>query len=270
MPRIRATAQLAAWLLVLGFLRVLTASAVADSAVPAEARAQLVPMGKLRAAFVTFDPAMGSREASGAPGGVSGDLARLLADRLGVPLQPMFYDTPQGYAQSVGTLTWDVAFAGRDVARRIDFGPTIVLVEHALLLGPGRSFQDLLDVDRDKVRVGVTAGSIDEQFLTPRFHKAFIFRVLVGTDAAAAALRNSGADVFAGSVPFLSKVSADVPGSRILGPPYALVPMVIGVAPGRTSALGYLADFVREAKTTGFIQKSINKAKLPGVSVAPP
>ncbi len=257
-------------LLALSLLQGLPGIAAAASSVPAEARAQLVPTGKLRAAFLTYDPVLGSRDASGGPGGVSGDLAKLLADRLGVPLQPMFYDTPQGYAQSVGTLAWDIAFTGRDVAGRIDFGPTILLVEHALLLGPGKSFQDLADVDRDKVRVGVTTGSMDEQFLTPRLHKAFVFRVLVGADAAAAALKNSGADVFAGSVPFLSKVAADAPGSRIIGPAYALAPVVLAVAPGRTSALGYLADFIREAKTTGFVQKSINKAQLPGVSVAPP
>jgi hypothetical protein len=49
-----------------------------------------------------------------------------------------------------------------------------------------------------------------------------------------------------------------------------LVPVMIALAPGRTSARDYLADFIREAKTTGLIQKSINKAKLPGVSVGPP
>src|SRR5579872_6275799 len=262
-----AGVRVAALLFALGLLFGMTGSAVAAGSVPAEARAQLVPTGKLRVAFLTYDPSLGSRDASGGPGGVEGDLARLLADRVGVPLQPIFYDTPQAYAESIGTLAWDVAFAGRDVPGRLDYGPTILLVEHALLLGPGKSFQDLADVDRDDVRVGVTVGSMEERFLAQRLHRAFIFRVLVGADAASATLRNSGADVFAGSVPFLTKVAADIPGSRIIGPSYALVPVVLAVAPGRTSALGYLADLIREAKTTGFIQKAINKAKLPGVTV---
>ncbi|MGH7126735.1 MAG: hypothetical protein ACREFI_20315 [Stellaceae bacterium] len=266
----RARAWAAGLLFVLGMLFGTTGSASAASSVSAEARAQLVPTGKLRAAILTYDPALGSRDASGAPGGVEGDLVRLLADRVGVPLQPIFYDTPQGYARSVGTLAWDIAFAGRDIPGRVDYGPTILLVEHALLLGPGKSFQDLADVDRDKVRIGVTAYTMEEQFLAQRLHKAFVFRVLVGTDAASETLRNSGADVFAASVPFLSKVAADVPGSRLIGPAYALAPVVLAVAPGRTSALDYLADFIREAKTTGFIQKSINRAKLPGVTVGPP
>jgi polar amino acid transport system substrate-binding protein len=257
-------------LIVLGVLHGLTGSVLGASPVPAEARAQLVPTGKLRAAILTYDPALGSREAAGAPGGVAGELARTLADRLGVPLQPIYYELPAGYAASIGTLAWDIAFAGREVPGRLDYGPAILLVEHALLLGPGKSFQDLADMDREKVRVGVTIGTVDELFLTQRLHKAFLFRVLVGTDAASLTLRASGADVFAGSVPFLTRVAAGVPGSRIVGPPFAVVPVMVAVSPGRTSALGYISDFIREAKATGFIQEAINRAKLTGVSVAPP
>src|SRR5262249_32082482 len=83
-------------------------------------------------------------------------------------------------------------------------------------------------------------------------------------------LRNSGADVFAASVPFLTKVAAEVPGSRIVGPPFAVAPVMIAVSPGRTAALGYIRDFIREVKTTGLIQQAINRAKLPSGPVAPP
>lgn len=264
-----AKTRIVGLLFALGALHGMAGTAGAASSVPAEARAQLVPTGKLRAAFLTYDAALGSRDASGAPGGVEGEVARMLAERVGVPLQPIFYDLPSAYAASIGTLAWDIAFAGRDTPGRIDYGPVIMLVEHALLLGPGKSFQDLADVDRDKVRIGVTMGTMDEQFLGQRLRKAFIFRVLIGTDAASATLRNSGADAFAGSMPFLTKVAADVPGSRILGPPFALAPVVIAVSPGRPSALTYIGDFIRELKATGFIQQAINRAKLPGVSVAP-
>jgi polar amino acid transport system substrate-binding protein len=266
----RQRARVAGLLLALGALHAMSASAEAAGPPSAEARAQLAPSGKLRVAFLTYDPVLGSREASGAPGGVEGDLARSLADAVGLPLQPIFYDLPQGYAQSVGTLAWDISFAGREVPGRVDYAATILLVEHALLLAPGKGFQDLADVDRDKVRIGVTSGTMDEPFLAQRLHKAFIFRVLPGTDAASMTLRNSGADAFAGSVPFLTKVAATVPGARILRPPYALTPVAVALAPGRTAALAYIAEFIREAKTAGFIQQSINRAQLPGVSVAPP
>ena len=270
MARIRPKTSVAGVLLALGLLYATGSAAAAASAVSPEARIQLAPSGKLRAAFLTYDPALGWRDASGAPGGVSGDLARLLADTAGVPLQPIFYDTPKGFAQSISHLGWDIAFAGRDIPGHVAYGPPVLLVEHALLLAPGKNFQDLADLDRDKVRVGVTIDTLEERFLTERLHKAFVFRVLVGADAAIATLRNSGADAFAASVPFLSKVAPGVPGSRIVTPPYAVTPVMIMVASGRSSALAFVADLIRDAKSNGFIQQSLDRAKLPGVRVAPP
>jgi polar amino acid transport system substrate-binding protein len=139
-----------------------------------------------------------------------------------------------------------------------------------MLMVPGKTFRDLADIDREKVRVGVTIGSVDDQILAQKLKQAFVFRVLVGIDNASLTLRNSGADLFAASVPFLAKVAAEVPGSRLLAPPFAVVPAVIAVSPGRTAALAYIGEFVREAKASGFIQQSIDRAGLQGVRVAPP
>jgi polar amino acid transport system substrate-binding protein len=272
MSRHRAVARIASLLAVLGILQAMAGSAAAADAVSAEARVQLAPTGKLRAAFLMFEPALASRDAAGEPIGVAPDLARALAERTGLPLDPILFDAPASYAQSVGSLKWDIAFAGRDAAGagRVDYGPAFVLIDHELLLAPGRTFRDLADIDRDKVRVGVTIGTIDEQLLSQRLKKAFVFRVLVGTDNASVTLRNSGADLFAASAPFLAKVAAEVPGSRLLDPPFAVVPAAVAVSPGRTAALAYIAEFVRQAKASGFIQQSIDRAHLQGVRVAPP
>jgi polar amino acid transport system substrate-binding protein len=250
----------------------MASAAAGAGAVPAEARAQLAPTGKLRAALVLYDPALASRDASGEPIGVAPDLARALAERLGVPLQPILFDSPATYAASIGLLRWDVGFAGREAggSGRVDFSPAFVLVDQVLLLGPGKTFQDLADIDREKVRVGVTLGTAADQLLTRRLANAVIFRVLVGVDNASLTLRNSGADVLAGSAPFLARIAAEVPGSRILGPPFAVVPAVIAVSPGRTEGLAYVNEFVREAKASGFLQRAIERAGLQGVRVAPP
>ena len=246
-------------------------SAAAD-AVPPEARVQLAPTGKLRVALVMFEPALASRDAAGEPVGVAPDLARALAERLGVPLDPILFDSPAIYGESVGSLRWDIGFAGRDtgVAGRVDFGPTFALIDHQMLLAPGKTFRDLADIDREKVRVGVTIASVDDHLLSQRLKNAFVFRVLIGADHASATLRNSGADAFAASATFLAKVAPEVPGSRLLDPPFAVVPAAVAVSPGRPSALAYVTEFVRQAKASGFIQQSIDRAGLKGVRVAPP
>jgi len=259
-------------LVAFGILEATADIAARAQPVSAEARVQLAPTGKLPAAIVMFEPALAKRGAAGAPAGVAPDLARALAERLGVPLEPILFDTPATYAASVGSLRWDIALAGRDAGGggRVDFGPTVVLIDHGVLLGPGKMFRDLADIDREKVRVGVTIGTVDDQILGQRLKKAFVFRVLIGSDNASLTLRNSGADAFAASVPFLAQVEPEVPGSRLLTPPFAVVPAVIAVSSGRTAALAYLAEFVREAKASGFIQHSIDRAGLQGVRVAPP
>jgi polar amino acid transport system substrate-binding protein len=265
----RAVAAVAALLVVLG---VAPTPAVLAQTVTAEARVQLAPRGKLRVAFVMFEPGLVTRDATGEPIGVAPDLARALAERLGVPVEPILYETPATYAASVGSLRWDIGFVGREaaVAGRVDLGPSFVLIDHEILLGPGKEFRDLADMDREKVRIGVTLGTVDDLVLTRQLKTAFIFRVLPGTDNASLTLRNSGADAMVASVPFLTKVASDVPGSRLLVPPFAVVPAMIAVSPGRTAALAYIADFVRAAKASGFIQKSIDRAGLAGVRVAPP
>jgi polar amino acid transport system substrate-binding protein len=245
--------------------------AAGADAVPAEARVQLAPTGKLRVAYVMFEPALVTRDAAGEPIGVAPDLARALAERLALPLEPILFDRPATYAASAGSLRWDIAFTGREGGGAgVDFGPALVLIDHALLLAPGKTFEGLDEMDRDKVRVGVTIGTVDDRILTQKLTKAVIFRVLIGTDNAALTLRNSGADAFAASVPFLARVAAEVPGSRMLAPPFAVVPGVIAVSSGRVAALAYLGEFVREAKASGFIQRSIDRAGLQGVRVAPP
>ncbi len=267
-----AMARVAALLVALSLLPATASLAAGANAVPAEARVQLAPTGKLRVAFAMFEPALATRDAAGEPAGVAPDLARALAERLGVPLEPILFDSPATYAESAASFRWDIALAGRQAggAAHVDFGPTVILIDHEMLLAPGKTFRDFGEIDREKVRVGVTIGSVDDQILTQGLKKAVIFRVLIGTDNASLTLRNSGADLFAASVPFLAKVAAEVQGARMLTPPFAVVPAVIAVSPGRTAALAYLADFVREAKASGFIQQSIDRAGLQGVRVAPP
>ncbi len=271
MIRLGAVARVAGLLLALGVAQSIASSAAQAQVVPAEARVQLAPTGKLRAALVMFDPALAARDAAGEPVGVAPELARALAERLGVPLQPLLYDSPATYVASIGSLRWDVAFAGREAGPgRVDFGPAFVVVDHALLLAPGKTFQGLADIDREKVRVAVTIGTVDDLFLARTLKSAQIFRILIGADNASLTLRNSGADVFAGSAPFLAQVAAQVPGSRILNPPFAVVPAVVAVSPGRTAGLAYIGEFVREAKASGLLQRAIDRAGLQGVRVAPP
>jgi polar amino acid transport system substrate-binding protein len=244
----------------------------ADTAV-GEARVQLAPTGKLRAAIGVFDPALATRVgAVGELAGATLDIARALADRLGVPLQPVAYDSATTYEAGLQFLVWDISLTGREVSShgRIDFSANVMLVDNAFLARPGKSFRDLADIDRKDMRVGVTIDSASDLILTRKLANALVFRVMIGTAAASKTLRDAGADVFAASVPFLTAVAAEVPGATLVEPPFSVTQVAIGVAPGRPAALAYVNDFVREAKASGLIRQAVERAALKGVRAAPP
>src|SRR6185436_4377544 len=58
-----------------------------SSAPPPAAVAELAPTGKLRAVINLGNAVLAKKEANGDPGGVSVDIARELARRLGVPVE---------------------------------------------------------------------------------------------------------------------------------------------------------------------------------------
>lgn len=262
----------AAALAVLLAMMAVTAARAADTAL-GEARAQMVPTGKLRAAIGIFDPALATKDGStGELAGVTPEIASVLAQRLGVPLQPVVYESATAYAASIGSLKWDISLVGREVSGpgRLDYSAPFMLVENQFLAQPGKVFRDFAEIDRKGVRVGVTIDSPADLILTRKLANAQIFRVLIGTAAAGLTLRASGADVFAGSVPFLSAVAAEVPGSRFVDQPLGVTAVAIGVAPGRPAALAYVNDFLREAKASGLVRQAIERAGLRGVQIAPP
>ena len=74
------------------FVLLLDNAALAQSATP-EQKVQLAPTGALRAAIVTI-PFLAKKDSNGALSGVAHDLAAEMARALGVPHQPMAYETP--------------------------------------------------------------------------------------------------------------------------------------------------------------------------------
>ena len=88
---------------------------------PADAVKDLAPSGKLRAAINYGNPVLATKDpATGEPRGVSVDLARELARRLGVPAELVTYDAAGKVFDALKSEAWDVAFLAIDPARAGD------------------------------------------------------------------------------------------------------------------------------------------------------
>ena len=244
----------------------------ADFELP-EARAQLAPTGKLRAAFVLSNSALVSQEqANGQVGGLAGDLARAIAKQIGVPLQSKVYLTLRSFEGSLGVGEWDIEIATRVPrhARHVDFSANFVLVDQVYLVAPGKTLKDIAEVDRKGVRIATTENSDAETFLFDTIKNAQLLRVPAESEAAVRLLKSGAAEVFGDSAEYLTGISTQLAGSRFLPGRITAIPAAIGVARGRPSALAFVNQFLREAKTSGLIKHSIEQAHLHGVEVAPP
>ncbi len=100
---------------------------------------QLAPTGVLRAGINLGNFLLVTgRAASGDPEGVSPDMARAIADRLGVPVRYVPYARPGELADAAGTGAWDIGLIGAEPQRaeKIAFTPSYCEIEATYLVPP--------------------------------------------------------------------------------------------------------------------------------------
>jgi polar amino acid transport system substrate-binding protein len=234
--------------------------------------AQLAPTGVLRAAINLSNFLLVSgRSASGEPEGVSPDMARAVAERLGVPVQLVPYPRPGLLADSVRTGAWDIGLIGAEPQRaeRIAFTAAYAEIEATYLVPPGSPIVSSAEVDRPGVRIASTARSAYDLWLERNIRHATVIRT-ESIDDAFRRFVDDGLDVLAGLRPRLLKDVEALPGARILEGKFMAVQQAIGTARENAAGAAFLRDFVEEAKASGFVAALIARHGLRGLSVAPP
>ena len=107
-----------------------------SSTPPKEAVSDLAPSGTLRAAINVGNAVLAARPATpgGEPTGISVDLARELAKRLGVPVQLIVFDAAGKVVDAGKTGGWDIAFVALDPKRAAEIAqsPPYVQIEGRL------------------------------------------------------------------------------------------------------------------------------------------
>jgi polar amino acid transport system substrate-binding protein len=243
-----------------------------SSAPPPEVRGELAPTGKLRVGLilsnqvlVTKDPKTGELQ------GVTVMLAKKLADRLGVPVEPVGYPNPAGLVRSFGANEWDIAFLAYDPARaqEVDFSPAYMVVDNTYLVPAGSKLQTADAADRSDVKIAVPERSAPDLFLSRSLKAAEIVHVPGGSDAALEALRSGRADAYAENAHMLSLYSERLPGSRVLEGRYTVIQHAVATPKGKAAAAQYVRQFVEESKSDGTVRDAITRARLHRASPAP-
>ena len=235
-------------------------------------RAELAPTGVLRAAtnLGNFLLVTGSSP-SGDPEGVSPDMSREIARRLGVEVVYVPYPRPGELADDAGKNLWDIALIGAEPARaeKIAFTAAYVEIESTYLVPAGSPITRIEDVDKPGIRIAVAAKSAYDLWLVRNIKHAELVQT-ANLDSSFDTFVDDKLDVLAGLRPRLLADVQRLPGARILDGQFTAVQQAIGTARANSEAAAFLSAFVEEVKASGFVASLIKKHNVVGLSVAPP
>jgi polar amino acid transport system substrate-binding protein len=240
--------------------------------VPPNVVKELAPNGKLRAAINFGNIVLAQRDpAGGPPRGVSGELARELAKRLGVPIEYVTFDAAGKVFEALKAGAWDVAFMAIDPVRgaEISFTGPYVVIEGAYLVPASSPLKTNEDVDREGVRIAVARGSAYDLYLTRAIKKATLVRESSGPEALEL-FRKDKLEAAAGVKQPIVLYAKDHPDTRVIPGRFMVIEQAMGTPKGRDAGVHYLREFVEEMKASGFVANALKASNQPDAAVAPP
>lgn len=221
----------------------------------------LAPGGKLRAAINTGNIVLAKAgEGDADPSGITVDLARELARRLGVPLEFVVYDSAGKVSNAANTGAWDICFLAIEPARaaEIEFTAPYVLIEGTYLVAKNSPLKTTADADAPGVRIGVNVGAAYDLFLTRSLKHASLVRA--GDGESMFSLFEAGkVDAAAGVRQPLDIYAASHPDTRVMPDRFMEIRQAMAASKGRFAGQRYLAAFIEEMNASGFVAAAIKR-----------
>jgi polar amino acid transport system substrate-binding protein len=220
-----------------------------------ESAADLAPTGVLRASINLGNPVLAQGTAD-APAGVTVDLAREIAARLGVGVQFLCFDAARKSFESLKNGGADIGFLAIEPAREaeVSFTGPYVIIEGVYAVPDNSPIKTADDVDHKDVRIGVKEGSAYDLFLTRTLKNAEVVRGSDGTDV----FREQNLDVAAGVRQPLTRYVNEHPGLRLIEPRFMEIRQAVAIPKGRDIA--FLRDLVEILKTNGFVADALARS----------
>jgi polar amino acid transport system substrate-binding protein len=241
-----------------------------DSSEARAAAAELSGTGKLRAAINLGNPILASRGADGELRGVSVDLAREAARRLGVSIELVAFNAAGKVVEAIKDRQVDLAFVAIDPLRGADTDYTApyVIIEGAYLVRNDSPLQRNEEVDRTGRRIVVGRGSAYDLYLTREIKSATLVRAPTSPAVTDRFIADK-LDVAAGVRQQLEADARRVGGVRLLPGRFMVIEQAMGVPKGRDAAQRWLSGFVEEMKASGFVAEALRRHGIEGALVAP-
>jgi polar amino acid transport system substrate-binding protein len=226
------------------------------------------PTGTLRAAINQGNSVLAQKGPNGEALGVTADLARELAKRLGLPLELVIFDAAGKVFEALKRGAWDIAFLAVEPVRaaEIDFTAPYVLIEGTYMVPKDSPLKTIEDVDRTGVRIAVNKGSAYDLFLTRTLKHATLLR----GDDGVALFKNDKLEAAGGVRQPLEQYARKDGSVRVMDGRFMAIQQAMGMPKGRGAAPDYLRGFVEEMKASGFVADALKRSNQPDAVVAPP
>lgn len=232
----------------------------------------LAPTGVLRASINVGNPVLARRDRPGqAPYGVSIDLARALAEGLGVGIEFVVFDSASQSVDAVADGRADIGFFAIDPKRgeTIAFTDAYLHIEGWYAVRENSPIRTIDEVDRPGTRVAVGCGSAYDLFLSRALQHAELVRA-PNPQAVTPLFIEQGLEVVAGVRQQLEVDMRRHPGLRLLPERFMVIRQAMGLARTRGDAAhACLGRFVEELKAEGFIAQALARHGIAGTSPAP-
>lgn len=238
----------------------------------AEILAELAPGGVLRAGInMSNHLLVTGRGAAGEPEGVAPDMARAIAERLGVPLRLVPFASPKLVADAAGDDLWDICLIGNEPERAatIAFSGPYAQIEATYLVSAASGLRRIEEVDRAGVRIAANAGSAYGLWLGRHIRHARVIGE-ASSPAALARFREDGLEALAGLRTALAQDARGSPGARVLDGFFMTVQQSVGTARAHAAGAAFLRGFVAEAIASGLVAGLIARHGVVGLTVPAP
>lgn len=231
----------------------------------------LAPTGILRVAINYGNPVLAQRHPQKPePQGVSAALARALAERLGLEIRFVSFDSAGLVFDAVKDGLWDLAFMAIDPRRAegVDFTAPYVFIEGTYLVPKDAVWQSVDEFDQAGLRIAVGRGAAYDLFLSRHLQRAELVRVAT-SEAAIHAFVDGQADCVAGVRQPLEAFAAEHAQYRVIEDSFTTIRQAMAVPKGRKTAQAFLETFIAEMKASGFIAQALKDSNQLAASVAP-
>jgi polar amino acid transport system substrate-binding protein len=236
------------------------------STVSADVLKDLAPTGTLRASINLGNIVLAQGTPEN-PSGVTPELARELARRLGVPVALSCFDGAGKAFEAMKAGKVDIVFLAIEPVRaaEIEFTAPYVIIEGVYMVPKDSALQTPADVDQPGIRIGVNKASAYDLFLSRSLKNATLVR---GEEGAALFIREKleAAGGVKQSLQQFAKGRDDV---RLLPERFMEIRQAMGAAKGRLAGAAYLRGFIEELKANGFVADALRRSNQPDAAVAP-